>query len=179
MMPARTDAPSPSLVTVVEIAGELDAKAAAKFAPRLATAIAARQPVVVDLGDCTFMDGFGTRLLADAHRRATEAGLPLCVVLPYSAAPPVRRLLLEFAPDLVSFPIVTSRGAAPKPVGQSVEHRDLLKLGLERVRELRAVLWEAGQRREQLLADRDALIMRQRAALATYRESSGGRQPRG
>lgn len=165
-------------VTLVEIAGALDAKAAPTFAPRLATAVAAGRPVLVDLGDCTFVDGCGARLLAEAHRRASEAGVALCVVLPYSSASPVRRMLLEFAPDLASFPIVATRSAAATPTG-SMADPDVLSAGLERIRELRAGLWEAGRRRDELLADRDALILRQRAALAEYRERGARRNRQG
>ena len=168
---------SAAAVTLIEIAGDLDAQAAATYRPRLATAVAAGRPVVVDLGDCTFIDGLGARLLAEAHRRASEAGIPLCVVLPYSAASSVRRLLLEFAPDLVSFPIVATRTAASPRTDPNVADRDALEVGLERIRELRAGLWEAGSRRDQLLADRDALLLRLRAGLAAYRENSARRQP--
>jgi anti-anti-sigma factor len=162
--------------TVVEVAGDLDASTLGPLEDRLTAAIALGRPVLVDLGDCTFLDGRGACLLAGAYARATTAGVPYYVVLPYTAASTVRRLLLEFTPDLVSFPIVPHRRSAEAaagsavPVGAPVDGR---------MHALRAGIWEAGSERARLLAERDELILTQRQALAEHRSRSARRREPG
>ena len=173
---ARVEAPPTP--TVVDVGGALDAHAARAFRRRLQAAVEAGNPILVDLGDCTFVDAAGARLLAQAHQSATQAKVSLRVVLPVSSASPVRRMLLEFAPDLVSFPIVARRSSTPTPTSPTSGGQEFAAVASGRIHELRADLWEAGSRRDQLLADRDALILRQREALATYRESKARRGKR-
>jgi anti-anti-sigma regulatory factor len=150
------------------VSGELDTQTISAYAARLDAALLAGHPILVDLGDCTFIDGRGARFLVNAHGRAASVGTPFFVVLPFSAAPSVRRTLLEFVPDLVAFPIIPRQHDHGQTGGGYVgaagdDHR---------LRRLRAGFWEAGARRERLLADRDALILTQRQMLEAYRAST-------
>ena len=164
---------APPLDTVVAVSGELAAETVTAYAIRVECALRAGYPILVDLGDCTFIDGRGVRFLAASYDRATRAGIAFFVVLPFSAAPSVRRMLLEFLPDLAPLPIIPRRNLAP--VGPTTTNDRAAGGDTDRLRRLRAGVWEAGSRREQLLADRDELILRQREALEAYRAASARR----
>jgi anti-anti-sigma factor len=170
------DARAQATTTVVDVVGALDARVVPVVRQRLEAAVAAALPVVVDLGDCTFVDGAGARLLAHAHGSSLRAGVPLTVVLPFSCASRVRRMLLEFAPDLVPLPIVARRIAAATSTEHPPVSEDAGQLRVRRMQELRAGLWAAGSRRDRLLAERDALILRQREALAVCRGRTAPRE---
>jgi anti-anti-sigma factor len=158
-------------ITVVGIAGELDATSCDVFEPRLAAAIARGRPVVVDLGDCTFVDVSGLRMLRAAHDLARESSVPFVVVLPFSGRSSVRRLVLELAPDLVPFRFVPRLERAEALVAAAVEPP---LPDSTRLQGLRAKIWEAAERREELLARLDTLLFEQRQALEKRQRSTGG-----
>jgi len=71
-----------------KLAGEIDAHTA----PELATAMVQLPPgdVIVDLGDVSFMDSSGLRVLIDVAARAREAGGDLIIAHP---TPGISRLV--------------------------------------------------------------------------------------
>jgi len=90
--------------TIVHLVGDLDASAQAPLRARLDAALELGEPVVVDIGDCTYAGVETLELLVDASDRARKELLGFVVVLPYSANALLRRVLLEIAPELVTFP---------------------------------------------------------------------------
>jgi anti-anti-sigma factor len=64
-------------VTIVQISGEVDIETGPSMRSALAAAIDAGMPVVVDLGEVTFMDSFGFGVLAAAHQQGARAGAPV------------------------------------------------------------------------------------------------------
>jgi anti-sigma B factor antagonist len=154
--------------SLVELTGEVDIGSAAALRERLDSAIARGGPVLVDASECTFVDLATVRVLDEYHRAARERSVPFALVLPFSAAPAVRRMLLELVPRLASFPIVPDRGSAAAAFGRST---DVAAVRFEpgRLEAVRASLWEAGWRREGLRAERDVLALEQRERLAEHR----------
>jgi anti-sigma B factor antagonist len=64
-------------VTVVDIGGEVDIETAPRMRAALTAAVDAGLPVVVDLGEVTFIDSFGFGVLAAAHQQGARAGTPV------------------------------------------------------------------------------------------------------
>ena len=64
---------------VVTVTGEVDLFAAPTLAEMLDRAGTSEDPVVVDLGPCTFLDSNGLYALLKAHQAAERAGRPLLV----------------------------------------------------------------------------------------------------
>jgi anti-sigma B factor antagonist len=71
--------PRASGVSVVAARGELTIATVARFQLALEAAVAARQPVVVDLFEVSFMDSQGLYALLVLRRRLDEQGCPLAV----------------------------------------------------------------------------------------------------
>lgn len=67
--------------TVIAVSGELDIHTAPDLTEVLSPAIAAGQPVIVDLTDVTFMDSSGLSVFVTALKRAREAGTTLVLVV--------------------------------------------------------------------------------------------------
>ena len=67
--------------TVIAVSGELDVHTAPDLTEVLSPAIAARQPVIVDLTDVTFMDSSGLSVFVTALKRAREADTTLVLVV--------------------------------------------------------------------------------------------------
>jgi len=67
--------------TVIAVSGELDIHTAPDLTEVLRPAIAAGQPVIVDLTDVTFMDSSGLSVFVTALKRAREAGTTLVLVV--------------------------------------------------------------------------------------------------
>ncbi|HWT94674.1 MAG TPA: STAS domain-containing protein [Solirubrobacteraceae bacterium] len=66
---------------VVTCTGELDLAAADAAGTAFASAFDARpEEVLVDLTGLTFLDSTGVRLMLEAHRRATDAGVRLTIL---------------------------------------------------------------------------------------------------
>jgi len=78
---------------VVRLTGEHEAYSADKLARNLTALISEGVPVTVDLRQATFIDSTVVGVLMAAHRRATEAGLELVLLLGSETGWPVRRLL--------------------------------------------------------------------------------------
>jgi anti-sigma B factor antagonist len=64
-------------VTVIELSGEVDIETAPRLQSALEAAIRSGVPVVVDMGDVTFMDSTGFGVLIAAHLRAKRVGIPV------------------------------------------------------------------------------------------------------
>lgn len=78
-------------VVVVDVEGSLDRAALPPVAQRLEQALAARpEEVIVDLGDCPYVDATGLAVLVETHRRANRAGATLALA---RCSPRVLRLL--------------------------------------------------------------------------------------
>jgi len=95
-------------VTTVEVGGEVDIETAPRMRAALAAAVDAGLPVVVDLGEVTFMDSFGFGVLAAAHQQGARAGTP---VLLRAVSQRIRHLL-----DLLGLEAVLN--IEPEPDGQ-------------------------------------------------------------
>ena len=67
--------------TVIAVSGELDIHTAPDLTEVLSPAIAAGQPVIVDLTDVTFMDSSGLSVFVTALKRAREADTTLVLVV--------------------------------------------------------------------------------------------------
>jgi anti-sigma B factor antagonist len=75
---------------VVSISGEVDLVTASDLRQALAQALERSSRLVVDVGDVTFIDSTGLSALADAHRRAHDAGGAMILRRP---SPMLKRLL--------------------------------------------------------------------------------------
>ncbi len=67
--------------TVIAVSGELDIHTAPDLTEVLSPAIAAGQPVIVDLTDVTFMDSSGLSVFVTTLKRAREAETTLVLVV--------------------------------------------------------------------------------------------------
>ena len=85
-------------VTVVDVGGEVDVETAPRMRAALAAAADAGLPVVVDLGEVTFMVSFGFGVLAAVHQQGARAGTP---VLLRSVSARIRQLLALLGLDAV------------------------------------------------------------------------------
>jgi anti-anti-sigma factor len=157
--------------TVLHLVGELDLGSCEELATRLSNALSLGRPLVVDVGDCTFADVGALRVLADAARRARERSVAFVVVLPYGSSAVLRRLVLELAPELATFPIAPSRraglGTVERLAVTGMHASPPVDAG--RLRELRASVWENASRVEELMARRDALLLETREAMERAR----------
>jgi anti-anti-sigma regulatory factor len=156
-------------VDLVELVGDVDYGAAARLELRLAESIDDGRVLVVDLTDCTFVDVQVLRVLRESYLKARLSQTAFFVVLPFSAAPELRFVMLRLAADLVPYPVVPDRASAILGLARSTRNRLVEGSMRERVLELRARVWENGSRRQRLLADRDVLILAQRQALRRVR----------
>jgi anti-anti-sigma factor len=153
--------------TVVELAGELDLAQHDPLRNALAEALERELPVLVDLSDCSFVDVGGVRLLGQASQAARELVRPFLVILPFNSAGSVRRLVLDLLPELAPFALVPNRAAATVNLADSLANA--ARTDDSRLHAIRAAIWEAGARLNDLLAHRDELMLEQRAALAARR----------
>jgi anti-anti-sigma regulatory factor len=152
---------------LISLSGELDIEEHALLALRFEVALQRGDPIIVDLGDCTFADVEAIRILGQAAVAAHQTGLPFVVVLPYSSAAVLRRLLLELTPELSGFPIVPSYKAACDVVSRATPPLwGMPSLEASSLRELRASIWENASRCEELVAKRDALVLESRLTRA-------------
>ena len=158
--------------TVVHLAGDLDLAKEHSVEERLERAITAGTPVLVDVGDCTFADVRTTRLVADASRRAHALGVPFVVMVPYSAPAIVRRLFLELAAGLAELTIAPTLKRAQALVAR----RQVSGPPVDgaRLSDLRARMWENASRAEELIAQRDDLLIQTRRALQVVAARKSG-----
>ena len=77
-------------VTVVDVGGEVDVETAPRMRAALAAAVDAGLPVVVDLGEVTFMDSFGSGVAA-AHQQGARVGTPVLLRAVSASDPPAAR----------------------------------------------------------------------------------------
>jgi anti-sigma B factor antagonist len=96
---------------VVVLVGEHDAYSADRLQRELALLLADRTPIVVDLGEATFVDSATIGVLLAVREQAGANGIPLELALPPSAGQHVRRLLATTKLDTV-FSIHDSRDEA-------------------------------------------------------------------
>jgi anti-anti-sigma factor len=152
--------------TLVHLAGDLDLATAESVGSQLEAAVDRGLPVIVDVGDCTFVGADVLRTIAEGARRAELRGQRFIVVLPYSADRIVRRTLLEIAPELAAFAIAPSVQAATAAVARAREPVTSAGLTAADFQALRASLWENAARFRELAARRDALLFEARVQLA-------------
>jgi anti-anti-sigma factor len=76
--------------TRVTVRGDLDLATVDELRSALEAAVEAGRPTVLVLAGCTFLDSSALKVIADASRRAREAGLGLAVAQP---SPQVARVL--------------------------------------------------------------------------------------
>jgi len=163
-------------VEIVELVGEIDLATGSELERRLENGISERRVVVVDLSDCTFVDVQVLRVLRAGYRSTRHAHSPFFVVLPFSAAAEVRFAMLRLAADIAPYPVVPDRAAVLLSLARESRARVAEACASERLRDLRARIWENGHRRERLLVDRNVLLLAQREAL---RRSAGRRRGAG
>jgi anti-anti-sigma factor len=78
-------------VVVVEVQGDLDASRVPRVRALLEDAVSVRpQQLVVDLGNCSFLDASGLTVLLDVHRRLARVGAVLTL---RGCSPRVMKLL--------------------------------------------------------------------------------------
>lgn len=155
---------------VITLAGDVDIARQPGLEAYVAHALHLARPVVVDLGDCTFLGALALELLAEESRRARALGIGLVIVLPYGADPLVRRTLLEIAPDLASLSIAPSLAAAAERATRLTAGRHTIRVELRQLLALRAAVWEEGARLGELQLRRDLLLFEQRQALERVRQ---------
>jgi anti-sigma B factor antagonist len=97
-------------VAVITFSGEHDLSTAPELRERLARAIEAGQPIVVDLSGAAFIDSSIIGAVLDARREAHERGLGFAVALS-GGAQPVERVL-EVTNLTAMLPVHPSREAA-------------------------------------------------------------------
>jgi anti-sigma B factor antagonist len=102
---------SPEGACVVTLIGEHDAFGAEGLRRELDRLLDSGRPIVIDLGEATFIDSATVGVLLTAFRRIEASGLTLGLVLPTSAGPYVHRLIETTHLDTV-FPIHDSLDAA-------------------------------------------------------------------
>ena len=101
----------PEGASVVTLVGEHDAFGAETLERELDRLLQSGRPIVVDLGEATFIDSSTVGVLLTAYRRVEAAGLTLGLVLSTGTGPYVRRLIETAKLDTV-FPIHDSIAAA-------------------------------------------------------------------
>jgi anti-sigma B factor antagonist len=114
------------------VRGELDLVTAPVLEAALASLERRSDPIVVDLGDLSFMDASGLRALAGAWRRASEKGRPLT----FTQCPPMVRRLLEMTgmADMLGEALPESWGCTPVAdwreleVGNETRARDIKEI---------------------------------------------------
>ncbi|MDM7830241.1 STAS domain-containing protein [Cellulomonas edaphi] len=62
-------------VTVVRLAGEIDAALRAEASACMALALTSERPVVIDASEATFIDSSGIAFVMQLHHAASEAGI--------------------------------------------------------------------------------------------------------
>jgi len=159
----RSGAPS-----IVRLSGDLDFANQGSFRRELDAALSDGTPIVVDLGECTHAAAEVLAVLVETSHRARASSTGFVVVLPYSASPSVRRTLLEIAPELADFAIVSSIRAAVAALERPRELAGFPELGARLVA-LRASFWENAARLEEHRARRNALLLEKRSVLADSR----------
>jgi anti-anti-sigma factor len=105
----------PEGASVVTLVGEHDAFGAETLKRELDSLLESGRPIVVDLGEATFIDSATVGVLLTAYRRVEAEGLSLGLVLPMSAGRYVRQLIETAKLDTV-FPIHDSIAAALEAV---------------------------------------------------------------
>jgi anti-anti-sigma regulatory factor len=149
---------------VVHLGGELDLSSHDVLESKLENALGSARPILVDVGDCSFVDVGILRMLADFACRAGDNGVGYVVVLPFASSRPVREILLGTSSELARFPIAPTRRA-----GLAILRRDAATTGAERagrIRAARAEMWENASRLEELTTRRDELILERRRLVA-------------
>jgi anti-sigma B factor antagonist len=101
----------PEGASVVTLVGEHDSFGAETLKRELDGLLESGRPIVIDLGEATFIDSSTVGVLLTAYRRVQAAGLSLGIVLPTSSGPYVRQLIQTAKLDTV-FPIHDSIAAA-------------------------------------------------------------------
>jgi anti-anti-sigma factor len=86
----RVEAGSEGALRTLKVIGELDQGTAVELRAALTETLDAEGGVLVDLGECGFIDSTGLSLLVEAKRHLAEDGRPFAVCAPDAD---VRRLL--------------------------------------------------------------------------------------
>ncbi len=71
--------------TRISVRGDLDLATVGAFVEAVDAALAERAAIVLGLEECTFLDSSALKAIADASRRAEEAGVAFAVARPSSA----------------------------------------------------------------------------------------------
>ena len=109
-----TEVHSDGAATTLTLAGEVDIATTPRLAVEMQALLAdTRGPMIVDLGDVTFMDSTGLSLLLTLYRDAQAAGRPLAIVCPEG---PVR-LLFAVSGVEAELPLHASRREAIEALG--------------------------------------------------------------
>ena len=66
----------------IGVRGDLDLATVESLRPALEDALDAREPTTLDLSECTFLDSSALKAIADASRRADDAGIAFTVARP-------------------------------------------------------------------------------------------------
>jgi anti-sigma B factor antagonist len=101
----------PEGACVLTLIGEHDAFGAGALERELDQQVESGRPIVVDLGEATFIDSSTVGVLLSVYRRVQERGLAFELVLPSTAGPWVHRLIQTTKLDTV-FEIYDSVPAA-------------------------------------------------------------------
>jgi anti-anti-sigma factor len=72
--------------TRIAVRGDLDLANVAALTAAVDAALEEGTPIVLVLEECTFLDSSALKTIADANRRAEEAGIAFAVARPSSAA---------------------------------------------------------------------------------------------
>jgi hypothetical protein len=156
-------------LSTIELRGDVDFPSDESLEGRLQLALGLGAAIVVDLSDCTHLSVGVLRWIQGADSRATECDLPLIVVLPFFAAPAVRRLMLEIVPELTPerlVPSIVAARALSARAHPAVASDPQFAL---RASTLRAQLWRGASQTQTLAAERDVLLSETRALIADVR----------
>ena len=117
------DATTTGMPYVVEVDGDIDIATVDDLEEPVISAIRqGRQPVILDLSECVFMDSSGIRLLLRAHRALQADGNGHVRLLAVIARDHVAGLLRLTSVDKV-IPVVASRGEAEGFLAAPVDGR--------------------------------------------------------
>ena len=158
------------------LAGECDLQGAPALRDSLLSLAEGEQPVVVDLGECLFLDGSILDVLLEARHLFRARGLGYVLCVPPTAEPVVRMLVLELTVETAALAVAPSveraermalRGMTGSGHATSQLHQDLR----ERLWEVRASIWRTTAEAEALRSTGCRLLMGARAELSSLQES--------